>query len=146
MPTALFTFGTDRSRRTFGAPRDAAQALAWAHASASVRHRVHEEIHADCVASNGELEEVLAAVALALERIAEVSVVADEHHDATVIVEDGAGVRCGAVRAALRRAPRLRPEPDRRNLRKAVDRHQLAEHRMVQRHDHGGERSRLERL
>src|SRR5262245_14537190 len=92
----------------------------------SVRHRVQKGVDAKGVPDGSESKEVLLAVALALEGIAEVGVVGDQHEDASALVQDSPHVWLGAVDSALgRSAARRGPEVDRRNLR---DRADIVEH------------------
>src|SRR5262245_50509542 len=69
----------------------------------SVRQRIQQRIDAERIPRSREVFEVLAAVALALERVAEVGVVRHHDEDVTEVVRDRAHVRLRAAAAALRR-------------------------------------------
>src|SRR5438477_13170175 len=71
---------------------------------ASMRHRVEQDVDADRIAFHGKPQEILVAVAFPLETVAEIRIVGDEHHDAAVVVEDGARMRGGAIGPPFRRA------------------------------------------
>src|SRR5262245_50572794 len=60
---------------------------------ASVRHGVEEDVDAKRIAFRGKTIEVPAIFAFALERVAEVGVVRDDHDDVAMRVLDGAHVR-----------------------------------------------------
>ena len=66
-----------------------------------MRQGIEDGVDAESVAGTGEPVEVRAALALALEGVAVIGVVRDEHHQMSAMVEDRAGVRLPAVGAAL---------------------------------------------
>src|SRR5262249_5369668 len=128
MPTARSTSSTTRtaaSLRSSARPqrRGLQQVCAlYGEARESVSQRVDQRVDAEGVARTREMIEVLAALAFALERVAEVGVVRHHHEDVAGAIGDRARVRLGAVAAALRRPPStLIPVANRRNLRQLVD-------------------------
>src|SRR5581483_5960677 len=103
--------------------------------SALVRQRVQQHVDADRVARPGKGVDVLAAVAFAFERVAEIGVVGAEDEDAPVRVRKRSSVRHSAVGAALRGASaRAVPEVDRGDLRKLPHVVEHVEDRVVDRH------------
>src|SRR6267143_5684910 len=101
----------------------------------SVRQRVEEDVDTDGVPGARELIEVPVVVAFAFERIAEVGVVRHEDEHVSLLIADGAGVRHGAVGAALRRAAAgAQPEVDRRDLRQLPNVVKDVKDRMIRRH------------
>src|SRR5262245_35910489 len=98
----------------------------------SVGQRVQNYVDADRVAVRREVIEVVAVLAFALERVAEVGVVRDEDDHVPLLVEDGARVRRRAERAALRGAA-AEPEADRGDLREVFDVVERVKERVVER-------------
>ena len=82
-----------------------------------MRHRIDQRVDAERVAETREPVEVRAVFAFALEGVAVVRIVRDEHHQMPFVVKDRAGVWLPAVDAALRGSAGAEPEVDRRNLR-----------------------------
>ena len=98
-------------------------------------NRVQQGVDPERVAEAGKAFEVDAAFAFALERIAVVGVVGDQHEHVALLIENDARVRDLAV-DALRGLTGVLPQADRRNLRHAFhvvehvkDRMSRAEHR-----------------
>src|SRR5882672_283494 len=86
-----------------------------------MRHRINQRVDAERVAETREPVEVRAVFAFALEGVAVIRIVRDEHHQMGFVVKDRAGVWLPAVGAALRGLTAgAEPEVDRRNLRHAL--------------------------
>src|SRR5436190_24330090 len=99
-----------------------------------MREGVKDDVDPDGVAVGGKVVEVLAVLAFALESVAEVGVVGNEHDHVSVRIENRAGVGHGAVGSALGGAPAgTKEETNRGNLRQARHVVERMEQRMIDR-------------
>src|SRR5262249_15458895 len=111
----------------------------------SVAQRVEQRVDAKGVADSGEPIEVRAVLTFALECIAVVGIVRDEHQHVTLVVQDCAGVRHLAVNA-LGSLASTKPDADRRYLGDAVHVVQRVEERVSPRQVDHWELVRRQRL
>src|SRR3989442_2342070 len=78
------------------------RSIALRRSAGLMRHRINQRVDAERVAETREPVEVRAVFAFALEGVAVIGIVRDEHHQMGFVVKDRAGVWLPAVGAALR--------------------------------------------